>query len=84
MKKKPGLAQVRLGNGSTRRVDRVLPGCCTSRSFNKPEPVQVPGLPSPGSTRQAGPNLITMPRTTRLGWPMLEKLFKIKVNKKLV
>jgi hypothetical protein len=57
------------------------PGCCTSRSFNKPEPVQVPGLPGPESTHQAGPSLITMPKTTRLGWPMLEKLFKTKINK---
>jgi hypothetical protein len=31
-----------LGHGSTRRVDRVLPGCCTGWSFNKIEPIQLP------------------------------------------
>jgi hypothetical protein len=36
---------------------RVWPGCCTSWSFNKPGPVQPPSL---GSTRRAGPDLITM------------------------
>ena len=47
-KKTSGLVLVRPGrpgHGSTRWVDRVLPSCCTSRSFNKPEPVQVPGRP---------------------------------------
>jgi len=53
----PGLVRVRPGHGSTRRVDRVLPGCCISRSFNKPEPVQPPGF---GSTRRSGPGLITL------------------------
>jgi hypothetical protein len=37
-----------------------LSGRCTGRSFNKPEPVQTPGRPGPGSTRRAGPGLITM------------------------
>jgi hypothetical protein len=45
------------GHGSTRRVDRVWPGRCTGRSFNKPGPVQPP---TPGSTRRAGSSLITM------------------------
>jgi hypothetical protein len=50
----------RPGYGSTRRVDWVLPGCCTGRSFNKPEPVQPPGRPGSGSTHRAGPGLITV------------------------
>jgi hypothetical protein len=40
-------------------VDRVLPGRCTGRSFNKPEPVQPPGWLGPGSTCRAGLCLIT-------------------------
>jgi len=40
------------------------PGCCTSRSFNKPKPVHVPGQPGPRSTRQARPGLITMLQTS--------------------
>jgi len=62
-KKKPGLVRVRPGHpgsGSTRQVARVWPGCCHSRSFIKPGPVQPPGRPGPGSTRRAGPGLITM------------------------
>ena len=39
------------------RVDQVLPGHCTCRSFNKPEPVQ---LPDPRSTRWSDPGLITV------------------------
>ena len=61
--KTPGLIRVRPsrpGHGSTRRVDRVLPGHCTGRSLDKPKPVQPPGRPVPGSTRRAGPGLITM------------------------
>ena len=61
--KMPGLIRVRPGHpghGSTRRVDRVLPGHCNGRSFNKLEPVQPPGRPVPGSTRRASPGLITM------------------------
>ena len=38
--------------------------CCHSRSFIKPGPVQPPGRPGPGSTRRAGPGLITMLSTT--------------------
>jgi hypothetical protein len=41
-------------------VDQVWPGRCIGRSFDKPEPVQPPGRPGPGSTRRAGPGLITM------------------------
>jgi hypothetical protein len=37
-------------------VDRVLPGCCTRRSFNKPRPIQSPGQPDPWLTHQAGFN----------------------------
>jgi len=59
-KKKPGLVRVRPGPGSTHRVARVWPGCCHSRSFVKPGPVQPPGRPGPGSTRWAGPGLITV------------------------
>ena len=60
-KKKPGLVRVRPGSpGSTRRVVRVWPGCCHSRSFIKPRPVQPPGRPGPRSTRRAGPGLITV------------------------
>jgi hypothetical protein len=62
--KMPGLVRVRPGHGSTRRVDRVLSGRCTSQSFNKPEPVQLPG---PGSTRRAGPGLITVSRILKHG-----------------
>jgi hypothetical protein len=43
-------------------VDRVLPGCCIKRSFNKSEPVQPPG---PGSTRRAGVGLISMVSTLK-------------------
>jgi hypothetical protein len=39
LKKKKGLVRVRLGHGSTRRIDQVLPRCCINRSFNKPGPV---------------------------------------------
>jgi len=52
----PGLIRVlpgHPGHGSTRRVIRVLPGCCTCRSFNNSEPVQQLGL---GSTRKTGFN----------------------------
>jgi hypothetical protein len=42
------------------RVARVWPGCCHSRSFVKPGPVQPPGRPGPGSTRRAGLGLITV------------------------
>ena len=62
-KPKPGLVRVRPGRpgpGSTHRVVRVWPGCCHSRSFVKPGPVQPPG---PGSTRRAGPGLITVVQT---------------------
>jgi len=52
-----GFARVARVMGSTRRVDRVLPGCCPRRFFSKPGPVQPPG---PGSTRRAGPGLKTM------------------------
>jgi hypothetical protein len=41
-------------------VDRVLSGCCTDRSFNKPESIQPSGRLGPGSTRRPGPGLITM------------------------
>ena len=61
----PGLVRVhpsRPDHGSTRRVDRVLPGCCIKRSFNKSEPVQPPG---PGSTRRAGLSLISMVSTLK-------------------
>jgi len=58
-KKTPGVVWIRPGHGLTRRVDRVLPGCCPGRSFIKPEPVQPPGWPGPGSTRRAGPGFIT-------------------------
>jgi hypothetical protein len=71
MESHPGLVRVcpgHPGHGLTRRVDRVLPGRCTGRSFDKPEPVQPPGRPGPGSTRRAGPGLITingtLPRPT--------------------
>ena len=63
-KKKSGLVRVRPGPGSTHRVARVWPGCCHSRSFVKPGPVQPPGRPGPGSTRRAGPGLITVYETT--------------------
>jgi hypothetical protein len=56
----PGLVRGLPGYGLTRRVDQVLPGCCISRSFNKPEPVQPPSRPGPGSTRWADPGLITL------------------------
>ena len=62
--KTPGLVRVCPGRpsyGSTRRVARVLPGHCALRSFDKPEPVQLPGS---GSTCRAGPGLITMVTTT--------------------
>jgi hypothetical protein len=39
----PGLVRVLPGHpdhGSTRRVARVLPDCCTCQFFNKPRPVQ--------------------------------------------
>jgi hypothetical protein len=39
LKKKPGLVRVRLGHGSTRWIDQVLPRCCINRSINKPGPV---------------------------------------------
>jgi hypothetical protein len=42
------------------RVTRVWPGCCHSQSFVKPGPVQPPCRPGPGSTRRAGPGLITV------------------------
>jgi hypothetical protein len=38
-------------------------GRSTDRSFDKPEPVKPPG---PGSTRRAGPRLITMPKSISL------------------
>jgi len=63
MESHPGLARVcqgHPGHGLTRRVERFLPGRCTGRSFDKPGPVQPPGRPGPGSTRRAGPGLITM------------------------
>jgi hypothetical protein len=41
-------------------VDWILPGYCLGRSFIKPEPVQPPGQPSPGSTHRAESGLITM------------------------
>jgi hypothetical protein len=61
--KTPGLVRVcpgRPGHWLTRRVDRVLPGCCPRRFCSKPGPVQPPGRPGPGSTRRAGPGLKTM------------------------
>jgi hypothetical protein len=63
MESHPGLVRVcpgHTGHGLTHRVDRVLPGRCTGRSFDKPEPVQPPGRPGPETTRRAGPGLITM------------------------
>jgi len=45
----PGLVRVcpgLPGHGSTRWVDRVLPGYFPGRSFIKPEPVQPPGRPA--------------------------------------
>jgi hypothetical protein len=47
-------------SGLTHRVARVWPGCCHSRSFIKPGPVQPLGRSGPGSTRRAGPGLITV------------------------
>jgi hypothetical protein len=47
--KTPGLVRVcpgRPGYGSTRRVDRVLLGCCPRWFFSKPGPVQPPGRPA--------------------------------------
>jgi hypothetical protein len=70
----PGLVRVcpgLPGHGSTRRVDRVLPGYCPGRSFIKPEPVQPPGRPGSGSTRRAGPGLITMIK--RLSYEILDE-----------
>jgi hypothetical protein len=55
-KKTLGLVRVRLGHGSTRRVDQVLPGCCPGWFFIKPGPVQPPGS---GSAGRAGQGLIT-------------------------
>ena len=60
LKKKSGLVRVRSGPESTRRIVQVWPGCCHSRFFIKPEPVQLPGRPGPGSTRRARPDLITI------------------------
>jgi hypothetical protein len=40
LKKKIGSRPGRPGHESTHRVNRVLPGCCIGRSFNKPGPVQ--------------------------------------------
>ena len=48
------------------RVTRIWPGCCHSRSFIKPGPVQPPGRPGPGSTCRTGPGLITVFR--RSSW----------------
>jgi hypothetical protein len=59
-KKKQDLVRVRLGrwgHKSTCQVDHDFSGCCTGQSFNKSEPVQLLG---PGSTRQAGLDLITV------------------------
>jgi hypothetical protein len=47
----------RLGHGSTRQLDRVLPGFYTGQYFALPELVQPPG---PESTNQVSPGLITM------------------------
>ena len=59
-KKHRVLARSRQSHELTRRVDRVWSSHCTDRSFEKPEPVQLLGRPSPGSTRQANPGLIIM------------------------
>jgi hypothetical protein len=61
-KKTLGLIRVRpsrQGHWSTHPVDRVLPGCCTGRSFNKSRPIQPSGRP-------AGPGLITVLLMLRL------------------
>jgi len=47
------------------RVDRVLPGCFTGRSFNKLGPIQPPGL---RPTYQTGPDLITIGNTHQHQW----------------
>jgi hypothetical protein len=49
-KKTPGLVRIRPGR----------PGCFTGRFFNKLGPIQPP---SPGLTRRAGPDLITLGNT---------------------
>jgi len=56
----PGLVRGLPSYGSPRRVDQVLPSCCINRSFNKPELVQPPSWPGPGSTRWADPGSITL------------------------
>jgi hypothetical protein len=56
-KKKKGSRPCRLGHGSTRQLDRVLPGFYTGQYFALLELVQPPG---PESTNQVSPGLITM------------------------
>jgi hypothetical protein len=64
------------GLGLTRRVDRVWLGRCTDRSFDKPGPVQPPDRPGPGSTRRAGPGLITMILSYIIFF-LLQELYKL-------
>ena len=76
--KKKKKNRVRLGHpgsGSTRRVARVWPGYCHSRSFIKPGPVQPPGWPGLGSTRRAGPGLITVVYSIQYIWISFTMIF---------